>query len=99
MAAAAAALQPPQLRTEPHPCLPQPPPPPSSFHSPLKRSIKTSSGALAVITLDAAGAGGAQQRVQIVGDANRATLAGKSSAADLQTVRALGLCLLWCYVI
>ena len=51
----------------------------------LLRSIKTSSGVLAVISLDASG-GAARQRVLIVGDQSRCQLAGKASASDLQIV-------------
>lgn len=49
----------------------------------LSLTIKTDSGALAVLTLDASG-GAARQRVQIVGDQSRCALAGKSSAPELQ---------------
>lgn len=49
-------------------------------------SIKTSSGALAVITLDAAASSVGRQRVQIVGDQNRVSLPVQASSADLQTV-------------
>lgn len=58
----------------------------SAGNTPHPCSIKTDSGALAVLTLDASG-GAARQRVQIVGDQSRCALAGKSSAPELQEVR------------
>lgn len=50
----------------------------------LVLSIKTRSGASAVISLDASG-GAAKQRMLVVGDQSRAEFVGKSSAEDLQT--------------
>lgn len=56
-----------------------------AHHTHATCSLKTSGGALAVLTLDASG-GTTEQRISIVGDQSRATLAGKSATSDLQIV-------------
>ncbi|PSC75198.1 Sodium hydrogen exchanger 7 [Micractinium conductrix] len=47
-------------------------------------TIKTASGALAVVTLDAHGSASPRQRILVLGDANRVSFAGEVAAADLQ---------------
>ena len=49
------------------------------------RSIKTSSGALAILSLDCAG-GAARQRILVAGDQSRAEFVGGLAASELQTV-------------
>lgn len=60
-----------------------------SAYEAVSMTIKTSSGVVAIVSLDARGGSSPRQHISVVGDTNRASFTGEVSAADLQAVSAL----------
>lgn len=55
-----------------------------SAYEAVSMTIKTSSGVVAIVSLDARGGSSPRQHISVVGDTNRASFTGEVSAADLQ---------------